>query len=178
MHIQNSRDPELNRLAALDSLNVMDTPRESPLDRLVFIAAQAFRAPMAGLVLVDAERSWFKAKVGIAEQQVPRHLSFCHTAIQSAEPMVVEDASADNRFCNNPLVTGSPFIRFYVAAPLLGPGGYRVGTLCVLDRVARAATAAQIRVLVMLAEQASDLLLARVVDNGAAPDWLGYTGHA
>lgn len=175
MYIPTVRDPEAKRLAALHSLNVMDTPRESPLDRLVFIAAQAFRAPMAAVVLIDEERAWFKARVGFPEQEMSRHLSLCSHAIQSADPFVVEDASADNRFCDNPLVAGAPFIRFYAGVPLVGPGNFRVGMFCVLDRVARAATAAQIRLLVALADNASDLLLARVVEDGSALDWLGYT---
>ena len=178
MYIQPNRHSEADRLAALATLNVLDTPRESPLDRLVFIAAQALRAPMAGLVLVDAERQWFKSRVGISATHFPRHESLCTHAIQSADPMIVEDTAADIRFSDNPLVTGPPFIRFYAGAPLIGPDAFRVGTLCVFDNVARAATASQVRLLVQLAQEAANLLMARLVDESAGPGWPGYTTDA
>ncbi len=165
---------ETHRLVALRALKVLDTPRENPFDRLVFVAAQAFRVPMAAMALVDADRQWFKAQVGLPMQQTPRSQTLGSQAIQSDAPLVVENAPADERFRGDPLVAEAPFIRFYAGAPLVGPGGFRVGSLCVLDRVARSPSTDQVRLLARLAEEASELLMARVVDDGTIRDWLGY----
>jgi PAS domain S-box-containing protein len=103
--------------------------------------------------LVDSDRQWFKAKVGVEAAQTPRSVGFCAHAICGAELMVVPDAARDERFARNPLVTADPRIRFYAGAPLLTPDGHAVGTLCVLDRVPRQLSPSQAEALRMLSRQ-------------------------
>lgn len=128
---------EDDRLRALRSLLILDTPPEERFDRIVAFAAQEFDAPMALVTLVDAERQWFKARVGTDLTETPRSISFCAHAIAQSETLVVPDALQDQRFQDNPLVTGDPGIRFYAGAPLGLPDGQKVGTLCIIDRQPR-----------------------------------------
>lgn len=130
---------ESERLAALDRLEVMDTPSEPLFDSLTELAAQTFKAPIALISLVDHERKWFKACVGLDVDHTARDISFCQHAILSDQVFVVLNAAQDERFRDNPLVTGPPDIRFYAGAPLITPQGYRLGTLCVIDTVPREA---------------------------------------
>ncbi|MFM1989423.1 MAG: hypothetical protein RJA99_2380 [Pseudomonadota bacterium] len=123
---------ESQRLAALRELLILDTPPEERFDRIVRFAADEFDAPIALVSLVDSERQWFKARVGLDICETGRDAAFCAYAILKPEVMVVEDALADPRFVDNPLVLGAPGIRFYAGAPL-EVGGRRVGTLCVID---------------------------------------------
>jgi PAS domain S-box-containing protein len=132
------QDPlEGERLAALERLEVLDSPSEPLFDSLTDLAAQTFNTPIALISLVDQERQWFKACVGLDVDHTPRDISFCQHAILSNQVFVVLDAANDERFRDNPLVTGPPDIRFYAGAPLITPEGYRLGTLCVIDKVAR-----------------------------------------
>jgi two-component sensor histidine kinase len=124
---------EKDRLAALDSYGIMDSAREGEFDDIVRVAALICGVPMALISLVDHERQWFKAAVGIAAPQTPRDVAFCAHAIQQDGQFKVEDASVDPRFSANPLVTGEMGLRFYVGAPLVTPDGLPLGTLCVLD---------------------------------------------
>lgn len=128
---------ELERLAALDRLEVLDTPAEPLFDSLTELAAQTFSVPIALISLVDRERQWFKACVGLDVDHTERNISFCQHAIVSDDVMVVHDAAADERFCKNPLVVGAPGIRFYAGAPLITPEGQRLGTLCIIDTMPR-----------------------------------------
>jgi GAF domain-containing protein len=129
---------EATRLAALMGTSVLDTPPEPAFDALVRQAAARFRVPIALISLVDAERQWFKAAVGLpAGHETPRSQAFCDHAIRGMGVMVVPDARSDPRFAGNPLVTGAPCIRFYAGAPLTLAGGARLGTLCVIDRLPR-----------------------------------------
>ncbi len=126
---------EARRLAALYDFGVLDTAAEEPFDRLTALAAQLFNTPMALVSLIDGERQWFKSRHGVEAISTPRQVAFCNHAI-SLEPhavMVVEDALKDPRFCDNPLVTGYPAIRFYIGAVLSTRSGENLGTLCVLD---------------------------------------------
>lgn len=125
------------RLAALRELLLLDTPPEERFDRLARLAAEQLDTPIALLTLVDGQRQWFKSRVGVEPTETPREISFCGHAILKNELFVVEDASRDPRFADNPLVTGDPHIRFYAGAPLSAPGGHRIGTLCVIDTVPR-----------------------------------------
>jgi GAF domain-containing protein len=135
---------EQTRVDALKAYGVLDTPNEALFDKIVREAAHAFNTPMALISLVDENRQWFKAKVGLAPSETPRSISFCTHAIRGSEVFVVEDASTDNRFADNPLVTGNPGIRFYAGAPLKTPAAQRIGTLCVLDTARhRAPTSAE-----------------------------------
>ena len=124
---------EAQRLDALRQLLVLDTPPEERFDRITRFAASEFDMPVALVSLIDANRQWFKARVGLEACETTRDISFCGHAIEGSAVMVVEDAREDPRFADNPLVTGDPFIRFYAGAPLVLPGGLSVGTLCVID---------------------------------------------
>lgn len=142
---------ESKRLEALRSYEILDTAPEQAFDRVTTLATQLFGLPMALVSLVDADRQWFKACYGVDMSQTSRELSFCAHAILADEVMVVPDTTLDARFVNNALVTGEPHIRFYAGAPLKTPGGHNVGTLCVLDVVARQFTAEQREMLEQLA---------------------------
>lgn len=124
---------EPQRLAALRALLILDTPPEQRFDRIVGFAATEFDMPIALISLVDADRQWFKARTGLQACETARDISFCGHAIVGAALFVIEDACADPRFADNPLVTGEPFVRFYAGAPLQLPSGARVGTLCLMD---------------------------------------------
>lgn len=129
---------EAPRLARLKALEVLDTLPELMFDQLTQAAAAICGVPIALVSLVDAERQWFKANVGLPDAtQTPRDVAFCAHAILSPELMEVEDATQDARFAANPLVTGQPDIRFYAGAPITMTAGERIGTLCVIDRVPR-----------------------------------------
>jgi diguanylate cyclase (GGDEF)-like protein len=127
---------EDERLAALRSLHVLDTAPEQVLDDLVAIAAKICGTPTALLSLIDRDRQWFKARVGMKVQETPREMAFCaHAILQPDQVMEVSDTLRDERFATNPLVTGDPHIRFYAGAPLVTDEGQAIGTLCVLDSV-------------------------------------------
>ncbi|MEE4154821.1 MAG: PAS domain S-box protein [Erythrobacter sp.] len=128
---------ENERLAALHALKALDTPPDPGLDAVTRLAADRFDAPIALVSLVDEARQWFKSRHGTQLSETCRSDSFCAHTIAQAEVMVVEDARHDPRFCENPLVTGAPHIRFYAAAPLVTGEGYRVGTLCIIDDAPR-----------------------------------------
>ncbi len=131
------------RIAALRAYQILDTTPERVFDDLTRQAARACGAPIALISLVDTERQWFKAKVGLAVEETSREVSFCAHAIRYEGVMVVPDTAADPRFAANPLVVGEPAIRFYAGAPLVNPEGHALGTLCVIDVVPRALNAEQ-----------------------------------
>jgi GAF domain-containing protein len=124
---------EVERLHALRALLLLDTPPEERFDRIAGFAASEFDVPMAMVSLVDEDRQWFKAQVGLSLCETARDQSFCGHAILSPATLVVPDTALDPRFADNPFVTGEPFVRFYAGAPLSLPGGHAVGTLCIMD---------------------------------------------
>lgn len=129
-------EDEIHRADFLNELGILDTPPDASFDALTRVASAVTGCPIALVSLVDGERQWFKARVGLDTAQTPRDISFCGHAIASDEPLIVEDAKLDPRFEDNPLVTGDPGIRFYAGQPLV-VSGYRLGTLCVIDREPR-----------------------------------------
>ncbi|MFC3675296.1 sensor histidine kinase [Ferrovibrio xuzhouensis] len=128
---------EAARLGALRRFDILDTPHDGRFDRLASLAARIFRTQSAVVTLIDADRQWFKAHIGIDTRETPRDQAFCAWTILGDDVFVVEDASRDERFQDNPLVLGAPGIRFYAAAPITVQGGYRIGTLAVFDSVPR-----------------------------------------
>ncbi len=124
---------EVERLQALQALLLLDTPPEERFDRIAAFAASEFDVPMAMVTLVDENRQWFKARVGLTLCETERDVSFCGHAIMAHATMVVPDARRDPRFADNPLVTGEPNVCFYAGAPLGLPTGEIVGTLCIID---------------------------------------------
>lgn len=124
---------EARRLEALRSYEILDTPEEKIFTDLARVAAAIVGTPVALVSLVDGERQWFKAKVGLNVEETPRNVAFCAHAIRSPELFVVTDATQDARFSSNPLVTSGPEIRFYAGAPLIASDGHALGTLCVID---------------------------------------------
>ena len=129
---------EDGRLAALRAFGVLDTAAEPEFDSIVQQAARTLGTPIALLSLIDEDRQWLKAKVGLEIAETPRSMSFCTHAIQGDEVFVVENAKHDARFADNSLVTGDPNIRFYAGAPLKTDTGRRIGTICVIDSKPRA----------------------------------------
>ena len=124
---------EAERLAALHALLLLDTPPEQRFNRITRTAARVFDVPAALVSLVDAERQWFKSRYGLHVSETPRSVSFCGHAILQDIAFVIEDARLDARFADNPVVTGPPHVRFYAGQPLSGPGGVKLGTLCIID---------------------------------------------
>jgi ribonuclease BN (tRNA processing enzyme) len=131
------RPPEPNdedrRLAATRSLGLWKTPPEERFDRVARVAAAAFDVPIALIALMERDREWFKSCYGLEFREVPRDASFCGHAIFERQPLVVSDALLDERFADNPYVTGFPGVRFYAGHPLILSNGCCVGTLCILD---------------------------------------------
>jgi signal transduction histidine kinase len=145
---------ERRRLKALRRYQVLDTPPEMRYEDLTLLAAGICRTPIAAISLVDEDRQWFKSIVGLEVQQTSRDVAFCaHAILKPNETMVVEDATRDERFVDNALVTGSPSIRFYAGAPLTVSDGQAIGTLCVIDTVPRTLTELERQALQVLGRQ-------------------------
>lgn len=128
---------EEDRLDELYRYDVLDTPPEERFDRIARLAAQLFDVPIALVTIVDAQRQWLKSCFGFDRRETSRDVAFCAHTILSDDELVVEDATRDARFADNPLVTAAPQVRFYAGAPLVTPGGYRLGSLCVMDTTPR-----------------------------------------
>jgi putative two-component system response regulator len=136
-------DDEQERLKELQRYAILDSPPEVRFDRITRLAARLFDVPTAVISLVDEHRQWFKSTHGSDLRETPRDISFCTHVIRSDEVMVIPDATADPRFAASPLVTGPTQTRFYAGAPLLTPGGFRLGALCLIDTVPRPALSAE-----------------------------------
>ncbi len=164
MLVAQPRPNEAGDLQALRGLHVLDTSREAQFDALVDAAALACETPIAVISLIDTDRQWFKACLGLpGVSETPRDVAFCAHAVLEDDLMEVSDAHADDRFRNNPLVTGDPCIRFYAGMPLKLKNGACVGTLCVIDRVAKQLTERQKQMLRKLA-----LVAAHALENHGA----------
>ncbi|WP_420591300.1 diguanylate cyclase [Bacterioplanoides sp.] len=134
-------DNESERLQSLQALHMLDTQPEERFERITRLAKRLFNTPFAAVTLIDQDRQWFKSIQGIDIQETTRDISFCGHTILSQEAFIVNDAAADPRFADNPLVAGPPFVRFYAGFPITLPGGHRIGTLCILDQQARSFSA-------------------------------------
>ena len=142
------------RLENLASYDILDTLPEQAYDDLVRLAAFICGTSMGFIILIDRDRQWFKAKLGLDVAETPRQMSFCaHTLSSPDQLLMIEDAREDIRFADNPLVTGAPHIRFYAGAPLVTPERHVLGTVCVADRVPRQLNPAQREALTALSRQ-------------------------
>lgn len=161
-------DSEEARLEALGAFALMDTPPERLFDDITLLASTICRTPIALMSLVDRNRQWFKSKVGLLEVETPRADAFCAYTLLGSEVMIVEDARKDARFSQNPLVVGSPHIRFYAGAPLLTSEGHGLGSLCVIDRRPRRLSPEQSASLQTLANLILKLMEARRLEDKLA----------
>ena len=149
------------RLAALAATGLIDSSPEARLDRITWLATQVTGCPMALVSLLTSQRQWFKARTGVDIAETPRASAFCSHAILHDSGLVVPDALLDPRFCDNPLVTGAPHLRFYAGIPVCDAAGQRLGTLCVLDTAPRTLNAPQLRALEDLASLVSEEIARR-----------------
>ena len=162
-------DNEADRLRALSRYQILDTAPEAGYDDLVSIASAICGMPMGSVSLIDADRQWFKSRLGLADPETSRDNAFCaHAILDPREVMVVPNALLDARFSDNPLVTGAPGIRFYAGAPLLSADGMPMGTLCVMDSQPRELQRYQLDALDALSRQVSALMELRRVSHGLA----------
>lgn len=144
---------ESQRLETLAAFGILDTPAEQVFDEFAKLAASIIGTPTALVSLVDGSRQWFKARLGLDVAETPRDIAFCAHAIQWPEVFVVPDATRDERFAANPLVTSGPKIRFYAGAPLITADGQALGTLCVIDYIPREISSQQREALRELSQQ-------------------------
>lgn len=163
------RSDEPDRLSALRALRVLDSEPEPEFDDIVHLVSEICEVPLAFVSLVDAEREYFKAAVGTTRREAPRDESFCGHAIHAGNVFVVDDALQDPRFAGNPNVVAGDHVRFYAGAPLVTPGGYTVGMLCVKDTRPRELTMTQRHTLAVLGRQIEaqfELRRLRLADRG------------
>lgn len=149
------------RLQELQSLNLHESEYQEDYQNLVHLASAICSTPISLISLVDRNKQWFKAELGLGASETPRDVSFCAHAINQTEILEVQDAANDERFHDNPLVLGSPFIRFYAGVPIHSPNGYCLGTLCVIDSVPRNLTPEQKFALNTLAHQVENMFRLR-----------------
>lgn len=143
---------ELERLAVLRNLDLLDSPPDSALDDLCREAAQIFQAPIALITLLDSHRQWFKARVGLDVCETTRDSAFCNYVVAQDTALIIPDARQDPRFAANPLVVGPPHVRFYAGAPLYYGEDIRLGALCVIDQRPRSADEIDVAMLRHLAD--------------------------
>ncbi len=151
-------DDEPARLNELHRYNILDTPPEEAFDHITSLATRICETPIAMINLIDSDRQWFKSKIGIEISEMARDVCFCPHAILKPGPFIIEDASKDARFADDPVVTSHPYIRFFAAAPLMTPEGHPVGTLSVMDHKPKNLGREQTEALRFLARQVVGLL--------------------
>ena len=165
MNVAPRENPEAaaRRVEALRQYRILDTPAEAAFDDLTILASTICGTPMATITLLDADRQWFKSKLGIEGTETPLEPAFCRYELDQPAMLVVPDAKQDERFAENPFVTGDPNIRFYAGARLVSIEGIPIGRICAIDRVPRQLTEAQRNALEALARQTMALMEARRV---------------
>ncbi|GAA4417969.1 hypothetical protein GCM10023187_50900 [Nibrella viscosa] len=145
-------DNEAARLKALNSYSILDSMPEEEYDSITRIATEICRAPISLVSLIDENRQWFKSRQRLKVTETPRDQSFCaHAIIQPDQIFIVSDARQDERFADNPLVTGYPNVVFYAGVPLVDNDGFPLGSLCVIDNRPRTLTENQLLALKALA---------------------------
>jgi excisionase family DNA binding protein len=158
-------DNEGQRLLALERSGLVDTPPEDSFDRLTWLAARSLDAPIALLTLLTPTRQWFKSRYGLDMVETPRGWAFCNYTILKKGIMVAENLATDQRFVDNPAVSGELGFRFYAGCPVLDPDGFTLGSLCVIDTRPRTLDDSQKQILANLAVLASDEIKLRVTDR-------------
>lgn len=182
-------EDEQKRLASLASTELLDSPSEERFDRITRLAQKLFGVSTATVALIADDRQVLKSLAGTLDTVIPRTAAFCSHTIESRDTLVVEDARQDDRFRSNPLVLGQPNIRFYAGQPLQGPGGWNIGTLCLIDQDPRTFTPEQEQILRDLAaivqreiSVSTDMLNAAKIQRAHRPVPLrglpGYEVHA
>ena len=159
---------EACRLAALHAMRILDTEPEERFDRVTRLAKKLFNVPIALVSLVDKERQWFKSSIGLDVKETPKEFSFCGHAIHDNKMLIVKDTLQDYRFADNPLVIGTPHIRFYAGQPITSPCGEIIGTLCIIDTKSRSLSADNIVSLIDMAALVTDefvLLQLAIMDD-------------
>lgn len=167
---------EVERQAAVDRYAILDTPQDGTFDNITAIAATLFNVPIAIVSIVDHDRIWFKSHHGVDIEQVARDPGLCASAILKDAPTIINDANVDPQSLANPLVAGEAGLRFYAAAPLTTSDGFKLGTLCVLDKKPREVTESQMRMLRDLAAVVVDELELRLAARKVAQ--MGEALHA
>jgi diguanylate cyclase (GGDEF)-like protein len=147
---------ERERLEALDQFDLLDAPRDVSFDRIVRLIKEIFSVDIGIVSVIDAHRQWYQACAGLPNAEVPREETFCQLIVESEEPLIVQDATRDARFANNPMVTGEAHIRFYAGVPLKTREGFILGTVCAIDRRPRSFGARDLTILQELAGLAMD----------------------
>jgi excisionase family DNA binding protein len=158
-------DNEGQRLLALERSGLVDTPPEDSFDRLTWLAARSLNAPVALLTLLTPTRQWFKSRYGLDMVETPRGWAFCNYTILQKGIMVAENLATDQRFAENPAVSGELGFRFYAGCPVVDPDGFTLGSLCVIDTRPRTLDDTQKQILANLAALASDEIKLRATDR-------------
>ncbi len=165
---------EAARLAALHAYNILDTQEEAEYDELCLLISEICQTPVALISLVDSDRQWFKSAVGLEARETPREISFCAHAINLPTILEINDTLEDERFVDNPLVTGAPHIRFYAGAPLITTEGHALGTLCVIDTTPRHLSTRQLETLQTLAQFVTRQIENRLLTQLIQAQYLAY----
>ena len=150
-------DEEL-RLKDLWFHDIIDSPQDASFNGIVELAAQIADCPIALISFVDKDKQWFKAKKGIEECETSRDVSFCAHTIIEDDIFIVENALEDDRFFDNPLVTGTVQLRFYAGTPIYSSNGHKLGSICLIDHKPRVLNTEVINFLKILSNQITQLL--------------------
>jgi GAF domain-containing protein len=159
MKISEKHKHESERLKLLESYSILDTLPEIDYDNITAIASEICNTPISLVSLIDSKRQWFKSHHGLNVSETTKDYAFCaHAIIDPNDIFIIQDARKDERFFDNPLVTGEPNVIFYAGVPLVGENNLPIGTLCVIDNKPKLLSQTQIHALKALANQVMNLL--------------------